>query len=67
MERVQAEMEQTRSARGADEEELSARMDSLGDQHREALREARAKLRQLLDEARANGKAQRFGESDGTI
>lgn len=67
MERVQSEMERVDSAHGDDRDALSTRMRTLGDQHREALREARVELRKLLDEARATGKAQRFGEGGGSI
>jgi len=69
MARVRADMERVReemrreAGEGSDREELQAQMRELSRRHREALREARAGLRRLLDEARANGKAQRFSGS----
>lgn len=73
MERVRTEMDRVRvemkaaSVQGDDGEELRSQMRDLSRRHRDALREARTGLRKLLDESRANGKAQRLEGGDGSI
>jgi hypothetical protein len=63
MERVQERMEAVRTETGDDREALSERMAELSKRHKAALAAARAGLRELLDEVRANGRAQRVESS----
>lgn len=63
MERAEAEMERTAAGSEAEQAELSRRMSELSARHEAALAKTRAGLRQLIDEARASGKATRLGAS----
>lgn len=63
MERVQAEMETVRDDHGADMESLAREMEALSKRHESEMRRVRAGLRDLVDEAIRNGKADRLGRS----